>query len=159
MVEDGNFRLIGVKLHDKGMDGHSHEVEREREIALFDLVECNQFKPLLSPGGPYELDLGIEEGKLIFNLKLSSGEHHGTFILSLTPLKRVIRDYAAICDSYTSAVGALPPSKIEAIDMARRGIHDEGAFILQERLGSKICIDFDTARRLFTLICVLHMKE
>jgi len=158
MVDDGNFRLIGVKLHERGGDGHSHDIEREREIALFDLVECNQFKPLLSPGGPYELDLGIEENRLIFNLKLATGEHHGTFILSLTPLKRVIKDYFDICDSYFGAIANLPPSKIEAIDMARRALHDEGAFILQERLASKICVDLDTARRLFTLICVLHLK-
>lgn len=158
MAEDGTYRLVGVKLHEKDGDGHSHEIEREREIALFDLVECNLFKPLLSPGGPYKLDLGIEENRLVFNLKLASGEQHGTFILSLTPLRRVIKEYFQICDSYVQAIPNQPPSKIEAIDMARRGLHDEGAFILQERLASKICVDFDTARRLFTLICVLHMK-
>ncbi|GAA0529808.1 uncharacterized protein (UPF0262 family) [Rhizomicrobium palustre] len=158
MTENGNFHLVGIRLHQKDGDAYSAEIAREREIALCDLVECNSFKPLLSPGGPYELDLGIEENRLIFNLKLAGGEHHGTFIMSLTPLRRVIKDYFAICDSYDNAIAKLPPDKLEAIDMARRGIHDEGAFILQERLSSKICVDGDTARRLFTLICVLHLK-
>jgi Uncharacterized protein conserved in bacteria len=157
-MADESYRLVGVSLEERDGDGHSHAIEREREIALFDLVECNLFKPLLSPGGPYKLVLGIEENRLVFNIKLADGTQHGTFILSLTPLRKVIKDYFAICDSYTEAVANLPPSRIEAIDMARRGLHNEGAFILQERLASKICIDSDTARRLFTLICVLHLK-
>lgn len=157
-MADETYRLVDVTLSEKGGVGHSHAIEREREIALFDLVECNLFKPLLSPGGPYKLVLGLEENRLVFNILLADGSHHGTFILSLTPLRRVIKDYFAICDSYTQAVASLPPSKIEAIDMARRAIHNDGAFVLQERLASKICIDSDTARRLFTLICVLHLR-
>lgn len=158
MANGSDFRLIGVTLEERIPQDHNHEIEREREIALFDLIENNLFKPLLSPGGPYQLNLGIEENRLIFDIHLASGEHHGTCILSLTPLRRVIKDYFAICDSYVKAIPDQPPSRIETIDMARRGIHDEGAFILQERLGSKICVDIDTARRLFTLICVLHLR-
>jgi uncharacterized protein (UPF0262 family) len=158
MADGGDFRLIGVTLQERVPQEHNHEIEREREVALYDLIENNLFKPLLSPGGPYQLVLGIEENRLIFNINLANGEHHGTCILSLTPLRRVIKDYFAICDSYVKAIPDLPPSRIETIDMARRGIHDEAAFILQERLGSKICVDIDTARRLFTLICVLHLR-
>lgn len=158
MADGGNFRLVDVTLEEKGGEGHSREIEHEREIAIFDLVECNSFKPLLSPGGPYKLALGLEENRLVFNIQLADGTHHGTLILSLTPLRRIIKDYFAICDSYTDAVAHLSPAKIETIDMARRAIHDEGAFVLQERLASKVCIDSDTARRLFTLICILHLR-
>ena len=158
MAEGGGFRLIGVTLEERAPQDHNHAIAREREIALYDLIENNFFKPLLSPGGPYRLVLGIEENRLVFNIQLANGEHHGTCILSLTPLRRVIKDYFAICDSYVKAIPDQPPSRIETIDMARRGIHDEAAFILQERLGSKICVDIDTARRLFTLICVLHLR-
>lgn len=158
MTDEPQFRLIGVTLEEKDCGGHGREIEHEREIALYDLIECNSFHPVGSPGGPYNLVLGIEENRLLFHVKMADGGHHGTLGLSLTPFRRVIKDYFAICDSYMKAISDQSPATIEAIDMARRGLHDEGAFVLQERLNGKICIDFDTARRLFTLICVLHLK-
>jgi len=133
-------------------------MEHEREVALYDLLETNRFKPVGSRGGPYKLVLGIEERRLIFDIRLLDGEPHGKLILSLTPFRRVIKDYFLVCDSYFKAIPNQSPSQIEALDMGRRGLHDEGAAILLERLKGKIEVDFDTARRLFTLICVLHLK-
>lgn len=158
MTDDPQYRLAGVTLEEKASGRRGSEVEHERQVALFDLMECNSFHPLGSPGGPYKLVLGVEENRLVFNIFLMNGERHGTLMLSLTPFRRVIKDYFAICDSYFKAIPEQPAARIESLDMARRGLHDEGAFILQERLNGKICIDFDTARRLFTLICVLHLK-
>ena len=158
MTADPQFRLVGVSLEEKSSEGHGREVEHERQIALYDLLETNYFKPMNSPGGPYNLLLRQEENRLVFSLYLLNEELHGTFILSLSPFRRVIRDYYAICDSYVRAIPDQPAARIEAIDMGRRGLHDEGAQLLMERLKGKIEVDFDTARRLFTLICVLHLK-
>lgn len=158
MDADPDFRLVGVSLEEKSSEGHGRDVEHERQIALYDLLEANYFKPMNSPGGPYNLLLSLEENRLIFSLFLLNEELHGTFILSLSPFRRVIRDYYAICDSYVRAIPDQPAARIEAIDMGRRGLHDEGAQLLMERLKGKIEVDFDTARRLFTLICVLHLK-
>ena len=136
----------------------THAIEHEREIALYDLMEANSFHPVGSKGGPYQLVLGVEENRLVFNIKLVSGEQHGKLILSLTPFRRVIKDYFQLCESYFKAIPNQPSNRIEVLDMGRRGLHDDGAKILQERLKGKIEVDFDTARRLFTLICVLHLK-
>jgi uncharacterized protein (UPF0262 family) len=158
MAEASPFRLVGVKLEERTSVHRSHEVEHEREIALYDLLEANTFHPVGSKGGPYELVLGVEENRLVFNIKLLDGEQHGRLILSLTPFRRVIKDYFHVCESYFKAIPNQPSHAIESLDMARRGLHDEGAAILQERLKGKIEVDSDTARRLFTLICVLHLK-
>ncbi len=152
------FRLMGVSLEERSSEGHGREVEHERQIALYDLMESNYFRPIGSKGGPYNLVLGVEENRLVFNVKLMGGEQHGKLILSLTPFRRVIKDYFEVCESYFKAIPDQPSSRIEALDMGRRGLHDEGANILMERLKGKIEVDFDTARRLFTLICVLHLK-
>ncbi len=158
MTEAPTFRLVGVTLEEKNPEGHGRDIEHERQIALYDLMESNAFRPLGSPGGPYTLVLGVEQNRLVFNIKLLDGTRHGTLILSLTPFRKVIKDYFAVCDSYFKAIPDQPSSRIEALDMGRRGLHDEGAQILMERLKGKIEVDFDTARRLFTLICVLHLK-
>jgi uncharacterized protein (UPF0262 family) len=154
----GPFRLSEVKLEERTSIPRTREVEHEREIALYDLVEDNSFRPAGSHGGPYRLVLGVEENRLCFEIHLAGGEHHGTVILSLTPFRRVIKDYWKVCDSYFKAIPDQPAARIEALDMGRRGLHDEGANILLERLKGKIDLDFDTARRLFTLICVLQLK-
>jgi uncharacterized protein (UPF0262 family) len=158
MSDDPVFRLAGVTLEERRSEGHGRDVEHERQIALYDLMETNFFHPLGSRGGPYNLVLGVEENRLVFNIMLLDGERHGTLILSLTPFRKVIKDYFSVCDSYFKAIPDQPSGRIEALDMGRRGLHDEGAQILVERLKGKIEVDFDTARRLFTLICVLHLK-
>ena len=158
MGDEANFRLIGITLDEATVESHSREIEQEREIAIYDLLEGNFFEPVGSSGGPYLLYLGVSEGRLIFDIRLVDDTPHGRIMLSLTPLRRVIKDYFLICESYYRAIREAPLSQIEALDMGRRGVHDEGSEILVERLKGKINIDFDTARRLFALLCMLHMK-
>jgi uncharacterized protein (UPF0262 family) len=152
------FHLTAITLDERTVVHRTRQIEQEREIAIYDLLEANRFKPAGSAGGPYRLVLGIEENRLVFDIHLDDDSTHGKVMLSLTPLRRVIKDYFLICDSYFRAIRTAPPSQIEALDMARRGSHNEGSELLQERLKGKIEVDFDTARRLFTLICVLHLK-
>ncbi len=155
---ENNYRLIGVTLDEASVQSHSREIDQEREIAIYDLLESNYFEPVGSPGGPYLLYLGIAEGRLVFDVRLGDDTPHGRIILSLTPLRRVIKDYFLICESYYRAIRDAPLSQIEALDMGRRGVHDEGSGILIDRLKGKITIDFDTARRLFVLISMLPLK-
>ena len=156
-------RLIDVTLDDSGLPPPTPEIEQERRVAMFDLIEDNSFRlPARDgrepPSGPYRLHLSIQERRLVLASASEAGEAAGEVHLSLGPFRQVVRDYFQICEAYFDAVKRLPPSQIEAIDMGRRGIHDEGARILTERLEGKIEVDHDTARRLFTLICVLHFK-
>lgn len=155
--DPSTWRLESVTLEERTAGRHTREIEHERQVALFDLLEANSFHPIGSRGGPYQLVLGIEENRLVFDIRLC-GEAHGKLILSLTPFRRVIKDYFRVCESYFKAIPDQPAGKIEVLDMGRKGLHDEGAAILVERLKGKIEVDFDTARRLFTLICVLHLK-
>jgi len=154
----GTFRIIGIALDEQSVVRRTREIEQEREIAIYDLLEANHFAPQGSPGGPYKLVLGIEENRLVFDIRLASDEAHGRVMLSMTPFRRVVKDYFLICESYFKAIRTAPPSQIQTLDMGRRGLHDEGSALLRERLKDKIDVDFDTARRLFTLICVLHLK-
>ena len=136
----------------------SRAVEQEREVAIYDLLEANYFKPEGSTGGPYHLILGVEENRLVMDVRLEDDSAHGKVQLSLTPLRKTVKDYFLVCDSYYKAIRTAPPHQIEALDMARRTLHDEGARELQARLAGKVETDFGTARRLFTLICVLQMR-
>jgi uncharacterized protein (UPF0262 family) len=156
-------RLIEVSLDEIGLAPPTPEIEQERRVAIFDLVEENSFalcardgRPV--PAGPYRLTLSIRERRLVFDLVTEAGEKAGEFHLSLSPFNQVVKDYFQICESYFDAVKRLPAAQIEAIDMGRRGIHNEGSRILLERLEGKVVTDMATARRLFTLICVLHFK-
>jgi uncharacterized protein (UPF0262 family) len=158
MAEDSPFRIVAVELDEKTVVRRTRQIEQEREIAIYDLLEENTFKPHGSPGGPYKLVLGIEESRLIFDIRLQDDSPHGRVMLSLTPFRRVVKDYFLICESYFKAIREAPPSQIETLDMSRRGVHDEGSRLLIERLAGKIELDHDTARRLFTLLCVLHLK-
>lgn len=154
-------RIIAIDIDDAGLPPPTPEIEQERRVAIFDLLEDNSLtlpdrdgRPM--PPGPYRLHLSVRDRRLVFAVSDESGKAVAEFHLSLGPFRQVVKDYFQICDSYFDAVKSLPPSQIETIDMARRGIHDEGARVLQERLEGKAVVDHDTARRLFTLICVLH---
>ena len=154
-------RICHIDIDDRGLPAPTPEIEQERKVAIFDLLEDNSFalpakNGAAAPDGPFRLALAIREGRLVFDLGSEAGQKVAEFHLSLGPFRQVVKDYFQICESYFEAVKRLPPAQIEAIDMARRGIHNEGARILQERLDGKADLDIDTARRLFTLICVLH---
>ncbi len=152
-------RLVDVVLDDASIGRATPDVEHERAVAIFDLLEENSFAPANDEkGGPYRLTLSVAESRLVFTVVRESGEPVAIHMLSLTPFKRVIKDYFLICESYYEAIRSASPSHIEAIDMGRRGLHNEGSQTLQDRLAGKIEVDFDTARRLFTLICVLHWR-
>ena len=150
-------RLCDVTL-DETIGRSTPDVEHERAVAIFDLLEENSFAPAGHPGGPYRLKLSLLEAKLIFSITTEDGADVATHILSLTPFRRIVKDYFLICESYYQAIRSATPSQIEAIDMGRRGIHNEGSQTLMDRLKGKIAVDFDTARRLFTLVCVLYWK-
>jgi uncharacterized protein (UPF0262 family) len=151
-------RLISIKLDEQSIGRSNPDVEHERAIAIYDLIESNFFDPCEDDGGPYALKISLAEQRLVLAITREGGEEVITHLLSLSPLRKVVRDYFMICDSYYAAIKTETPQKIEAIDMGRRGLHDEGSRILTERLKDKINVDFDTARRLFTLICALHWK-
>lgn len=153
-----NARLIDIEL-DSSIGRSTPDIEHERAVAIFDLIEENSFYPVGDEeGGPYKLIISLIERRLIFSITRENSEKVATHILSLTPLRRVVRDYFMICESYYEAIRSASPSKIEAIDMGRRGLHNEGSQTLQNRLDGKIEMDFNTARRLFTLVCVLHWR-
>ena len=161
--DEGPDRLIAVTLDETGLAAPTPEIEQERQVAIFDLLEENRFalpardgRP--APQGPYRLHLAIRERRLIFEIAAEDGEKVGEFHLSLSPFNQVVKDYFQICGAYFDAVKRLPAAQIEAIDMGRRGIHNEGSRVLIERLEGKVDTDIETARRLFTLICVLHFK-
>lgn len=155
-------RIIDVTLDERTIIWRSADIEQERRIAIFDLIEENSFAPArVYPdgyAGPYRIALSVQEGRLQLDIKRADEALLETLIFGLARFRRPIRDYFAICDSYFQAIRNATPAQIETIDMARRGIHDEAARLLMERLEGKIAIDFATARRLFTLICVLHIK-
>ena len=154
-------RISYIEIDDNGLPAPTPEIEQERRVAVYDLLEDNSFalpargdQP--APEGPFRLALSVREGRLVFDTSLEDGEKVAEFHLSFGPFRQVVKDYFQICESYFEAVKTMPPSQIEAIDMARRGIHNEGSRVLQERLEGKAEFDIDTARRLFTLICALN---
>ena len=151
-------RLVSVKLDEASIGRSNPDIEHEREIAIYDLLEMNHFAPVGHDGGPYALHLSVNGNRLVFDIRLEDGTPVMAHLFSLSPLRRIVKDYYMICDSYYAAIRTATPDKIEAIDMGRRGIHNEGSTILMERLKDKVTLDMDTARRLFTLICVLHWK-
>ncbi|MDL2407111.1 UPF0262 family protein [Rhizobium calliandrae] len=156
-MADGVYRLSDVILDDT-IGRATPDVEHERAVAIFDLIEENSFEPVGHNGGPYQLNLSLVDQKLVFDIRTEEGAVVATHILSLTPFRRIVKDYFMICESYYEAIRSASPSRIEAIDMGRRGIHNEGSRTLMERLKGKIIVDFDTARRLFTLVCVLYWR-
>ncbi|MDQ0472678.1 UPF0262 family protein [Labrys wisconsinensis] len=151
-------RLVAVHFDERSIGRGTPDQEHERGVAVYDLLEENEFCPEGYDGGPYALSLSLQEGRLVFDIRTEAGESVVVHILSLTPFRRVVRDYFMICESYYAAIRNASPSQIETIDMARRGLHNDGSDLLRERLAGKIALDFPTARRLFTLISVLHWK-
>jgi uncharacterized protein (UPF0262 family) len=154
----GNRRLIAVTLDEASIGRGNPDQEHERAVAIYDIVEANSFALPGHDGGPYALHLSLLDKKLCFEIRAAEGQPVMTHVLSLTPFRRVIRDYEMVCDSYYQAIRSASPAQIEAIDMGRRGLHNEAAELLVQRLEGKVVIDFDTARRLFTLIFALHWK-
>ena len=152
-------RLVGVTLDEASLGRGAPDQEHERAIAIYDLIERNSFALPEFDGGPYAVHLALVERRLAFEVRSADGAALVTHHLSLTPLKRLIKDYEMVCESYYAAIRTATPAQIEAIDMGRRGLHNEGSEVLQQRLKDKIELDFDTARRLFTLICALHARD
>jgi uncharacterized protein (UPF0262 family) len=151
-------RLVAVTLDEASIGSSNRDIEHERAVAIYDLLEQNSFAPIGHDDGPYALTLGITENRLVLDIRRENGKPVIAHLLSLSPFKRIVKDYFLICDSYYAAIRTATPDRIEAIDMGRRGLHDEGSHILQDAIKSKVKVDFDTARRLFTLLCVLHWK-
>jgi uncharacterized protein (UPF0262 family) len=151
-------RLVAVTLDENSIGRSNPDVEHERAVAIYDLLEDNTFAPKDDERGPFALHLSITGSRLAFDIRRADGTPVIAHLLSLSPLRRVVKDYYTVCDSYYAAIRTATPDRIEAIDMARRSLHDEGSNVLMERLARQVKLDFDTARRLFTLICVLHWK-
>jgi uncharacterized protein (UPF0262 family) len=151
-------RLVEITLDEESIGRSGPDIEHERAVAIYDLIEDNSFHPVDHDRGPYTLRLSMADNRLVWDIRLVDGTPVMAHLLSLTPFRRIVKDYFMICDSYYEAIRTATPDRIEAIDMGRRGLHDEGSRILMERLKDKVAVDFGTARRLFTLICVLHWK-
>jgi uncharacterized protein (UPF0262 family) len=158
LPRDPRRRLYAITLDPASITRSNPNVEHEREVAIFDIIEDNHFTLDHRDEGPYRLTLGLVEDRLVLSIGNETTEQLQAFMLSLSPMRRVMKDYFLVCESYYQAIKTAPPSKIQAIDMGRRGLHDEGSKLLAERLTGKITVDHDTARRLFTLICALHWK-
>lgn len=155
----GADRLVVVALDEASLAAANADAEHERRVAIFDLLEANTFAVDGADAGPYRLRLSIADQRLVLRIDTEADLEVRTLILSLAPLRKVIRDYFLVCDSYHAAIRQATAAQIEAIDMGRRGLHDEGSQLLSERLEGKVRVDHDTARRLFTLICALHVRN
>ncbi len=153
-----SFHIVKIDLDERSLAPATADIEHERKVAIYDLLEENFFRPLGVECGPFELYLSNVERRLVFDVRRSGGGALGQVHLSMTPFRKIIKDYFMLCESYYDAIRNAAPSQIETIDMARRGMHNEGSEILQERLKEKIELDQNTARRLFTLICSFHMR-
>ncbi len=151
-------RLVAVTLDESSIGRSGPDIEHERAVAIYDLIEDNSFRPTGHDGGPYALNLAIDGNRLVFDIRLEDGKPMIAHLLSLAPFRRIVKDYFTVCDGYYAAIRGATPDRIEALDMARRSLHDDGSRVLMERLKAKVDLDFDTARRLFTLVTVLHWK-
>ncbi len=153
-----NQRIVEINLDERSLAPATADIEHERKVAIYDLLEENSFAPVGAGDGPFELYLSNVEKRLVFDVRQRGGQALGQVHLSMTPLRKIIKDYFMLCESYFDAIRNASPAQIETIDMARRAMHNEGSEILQQRLKNKIDIDLNTARRLFTLICSFHMR-
>jgi len=158
-IELPRGRLIEVRFDSASIARHPNpDIEQERQVAIHDLIDCNSFELVDGSSGPYRLILGHVNTRLVFDVRNEHGEPLTTHTLSVAPLRRIVRDYFLLCESYYDAVKSAPSSRIEALDISRRGLHDEGSHKVVERLAEKIKVDHNTGRQLFTLICALHWK-
>ncbi len=157
-MTENTHRISHITLDDRSVIRRSPQIEHERRIAIYDLLEANRFELADGTPGPYHLHLAVEENRLVFDVRDEKENWLSTFSLPMSGLRSVVRDYFIVCESYMNAIKTSTPSQIEAIDMGRRGLHNEGAELLCDRLSGKVSMDIDTARRLFTLICVLHIR-
>lgn len=153
-----SYKIVKIDLDERSLAPATADIEHERKVAIYDLLEDNMFKPNGAGEGPFELYLSNVERRLVFDIRREGGEALGQIHLSMTPFRKIIKDYFMLCESYYDAIRSAAPTQIETIDMARRAMHNEGSDILQERLKEKIELDMNTARRLFTLICSFHMR-
>ena len=153
-----SHRLVAVTLDENSIGRSGPDIEHERAVAIYDLLESNSFAPEGQMRGPFKLNLSITGNRLMFDIRNANDGPVMAHLLSLSPLRRIVKDYFMICDSYYEAIRTATPDRIEALDLGRRALHDEGSQLLMERLKNKVTVDFETARRLFTLICVLHWK-
>ncbi|MCP5084351.1 MAG: UPF0262 family protein [Alphaproteobacteria bacterium] len=154
-------RLVTIELDESAFSSPSPDIDHERKVAIFDLLEQNEFTVVdesKTAEGPFHLTLSIADNRLVLDIADHQERQCAVFGLSMSPFRRIVKDYFMICDSYFQAIKSATPSQIEAIDMGRRGLHNDGSEVLQARLAGKIEVDFNTARRLFTLICVLHWR-
>jgi uncharacterized protein (UPF0262 family) len=154
----GHWRIAGITLDEHTVVRRSPDIEHERAVAIFDLLEENYFAPASGRDGPFQLHLAIEENRLSIDVHSAVNGSHETIVLPLAPFRGIVRDYFMVCESYYEAIRRSSLAQIEAIDVGRRSLHDEGSALLMERLADKVAVDHDTARRLFTLICVLHLR-
>jgi uncharacterized protein (UPF0262 family) len=151
-------RIAKITLDEKTVVRRNADIEHERAVAIFDLLEENSFAPVAGYDGPFHLDLGIEDSRLVLDIRGTDEVSRERIVLSLTPFRGIVKDYFLICESYFAAIKRASTTQIEAIDMGRRGLHNEGSELLRERLADKVVLDLNTARRLFTLVCVLHIR-
>jgi uncharacterized protein (UPF0262 family) len=151
-------RIAKITLDEKTVVRRNADIEHERAVAIFDLLEENSFAPVAGYDGPFHLALGIEDNRLVLDIRGTDDVSRERIVLSLAPFRGIVKDYFLICESYFAAIKRASTMQIEAIDMGRRGLHNEGSELLRERLAGKIEVDLDTARRLFTLVCVLHIR-
>lgn len=156
---DPKKRIVSLNLDERSVLRRNPDVEHERAVAIFDLLEENSFAPVGHDGGPYSLTLAIEDNRLAFDIRDEAETPLDRVLLPLTGFRSVVRDYFMICESYYDAIKHASPSRLEAIDMGRRGVHNEGAELLRQRLAERVIVDLGTARRLFTLVCVLHLRQ
>jgi len=159
MTDKGDHYISELHIDEDSLPVATMEMQHERRVAVFDLLEENVFRPLDSERGPYCVNLSLKDGRrLVFDVVRTNGSIRGTYTVSLVPLRRTIKDYFMICESYHNAIRTASSAQIEAIDMGRRGLHNEGSSILTEALQSQVEIDFNTSRRFFTVICALHRR-
>ena len=157
-MAESDRRIVKITLDERSVVRRNADIEHERAVAIFDLLEENSFALAGEAPGPFHLHLGIEENRLVFDIRSTAEEPVDRILVPLTPFRSIVKDYFLVCETYFQAIRTASPSRIEAIDMGRRALHTEGSELLRERVAERVTIDLNTARRLFTLVCVLHIR-
>jgi uncharacterized protein (UPF0262 family) len=157
-MAESDRRIVKITLDERSVVRRNADIEHERAVAIFDLLEENSFAVAGEAAGPFHLHLGIEENRLVFDIRTAAEEPVDRVLVPLTPFRSIVKDYFLVCETYFQAIRTASPSRIEAIDMGRRALHNEGSELLRERVAERVTIDLNTARRLFTLVCVLHIR-